>query len=116
MEALKLNDQPVIEGFETPAMKRCRCCGELKPISEFHIDRSHKDNHDSCCKLCKSNNRKKMRQAKKVQSQKTDTQEAAANKVNLTLSLKNIPLSDITMELRSRGYSGQLRRITTVNI
>lgn len=47
----------IVEGF-----KKCGCCGEVKPISEFH--RSEKgDGYQYYCKACKgpqkSNNRKK---------------------------------------------------------
>jgi len=33
-------------------LKRCRTCKEVKPISEFHIDRAHSDGHHGQCKPC----------------------------------------------------------------
>lgn len=35
-------------------MKKCSRCGVEKPFSEFHKDKSRKDNHGRYCKLCKS--------------------------------------------------------------
>lgn len=33
-------------------MKACSRCGEVKPLSEFHISNRNKDGHQSRCKLC----------------------------------------------------------------
>lgn len=34
-------------------MKTCACCGEKKPDSEFHVDRSKSDGLNSSCKSCR---------------------------------------------------------------
>ena len=34
-------------------MKKCSKCGELKPISEFAINKLRKDGHASDCKYCR---------------------------------------------------------------
>ncbi len=36
------------------ATKRCRVCGERKPLKRFSIDRSRKDGHCNRCKACDS--------------------------------------------------------------
>lgn len=40
--------------------KRCKRCGETKPLDEFHLDRSRPDQHQNWCKACASEyNRKR---------------------------------------------------------
>lgn len=34
------------------AMKRCRTCGEVKPLGQFPRDRSKRDGHKNNCKVC----------------------------------------------------------------
>lgn len=34
-------------------MKRCSVCGELKPLSEFALNRARKDGHACDCKACR---------------------------------------------------------------
>lgn len=34
-------------------MKKCRICGEEKELSNFHIAKGNKDNHENRCKKCK---------------------------------------------------------------
>jgi len=34
--------------------KRCRSCNQIKPISEFHKNRSKNDGHHDHCKICKN--------------------------------------------------------------
>ena len=33
-------------------MKTCRCCGESKPLSEFHLKRANPDGYRNDCKAC----------------------------------------------------------------
>ena len=33
--------------------KKCRRCGEVKPLSEYNKDKKNKDGHESKCKKCK---------------------------------------------------------------
>jgi hypothetical protein len=33
-------------------MKRCTCCGESKPLDEFHAHPGHRDGRQSRCKDC----------------------------------------------------------------
>lgn len=34
-------------------MKKCSVCGELKPLSEFAINKTKKDGHACDCKECR---------------------------------------------------------------
>lgn len=40
-------------------MKRCSVCGELKPLSEFALNRARKDGHACDCKTCRKKYRDK---------------------------------------------------------
>ena len=40
-------------------MKKCSVCGELRPLSEFAINRTRKDGHASDCKACRKKYRNK---------------------------------------------------------
>ncbi len=44
--------------------KRCACCKEIKPFSEFHKCKKSRDNHQFTCKACK----KKIGQTEKVKA------------------------------------------------
>ena len=43
--------------------KRCRICGEYKPIDEFYRNHTHKDGHGDECRVC--HNQKTMEAAKR---------------------------------------------------
>lgn len=34
-------------------MKRCKCCGVMKPLDEFYANRACKDGHEGTCKACR---------------------------------------------------------------
>ena len=42
-------------------MKRCRNCGEMKPLSEFHPKDDMKDGHQSSCRECQNTYMRKWR-------------------------------------------------------
>ena len=42
----------------TDSVKRCRNCGEVKPLDEFHCQRSSSDRRVAYCKACVSARRK----------------------------------------------------------
>ena len=42
----------------TPTHKVCKTCKDSKPLSEFHIDTSHKYGRSNKCKVCKSSYKK----------------------------------------------------------
>ena len=37
-----------------PMTKTCKCCGESKPLTEYHKQRVSKDGHHAVCKACTS--------------------------------------------------------------
>lgn len=43
--------QPALP-FDKPPLKRCSTCRELKPLSEFHRDRSRRDGRQNNCRPC----------------------------------------------------------------
>jgi hypothetical protein len=53
---------PIVEGVNA---KRCSCCGELKPLSEFSFRKS-KQRHVSQCKACVADYNKRYRGTKKA--------------------------------------------------
>ncbi len=53
------------ETQETVEGKRCNGpCGEFKPFSQFHKDRTQKDGYKKACKDCRSGIQKRYRTAK----------------------------------------------------
>ena len=52
---------------EMETVKKCRVCGEEKPLGDFHNNKSCKDGHENICKACKTRisreNRRKKREA-----------------------------------------------------
>ena len=38
--------------FAEPPLKRCSACGELKPLTEFHLKRKARDGRQSRCRPC----------------------------------------------------------------
>lgn len=52
---------------ETIISKRCSKCKEIKPLSEFHNNRTRRDGHNAECKLCCNKYGKKYRQTEKSQ-------------------------------------------------
>jgi len=46
-------------GVSVVKSKRCSCCGELKPLDQFHRDKTCKDGRKSMCKECRCEYMKK---------------------------------------------------------
>ncbi len=63
------------EETPVPETKRCVCCGESKPLTEFYKDKKSGDGHQSYCKLCLS--RKAAESARKARAEKRAQREAA---------------------------------------
>ena len=118
MEALKLNSETAVASFAPPQMKKCKCCGELKPISEFYSNSAFKDGRDSTCGACRRAQAKEKTLARQRQKQniKTKVVKRETKKADGSLRLKDFTLDELTMELRNRGYAGELRRTITVTI
>ena len=45
-----------------PTIKKCWSCGIEKPLVEFNKETQQKDGHARTCKVCRSENRKKLRE------------------------------------------------------
>lgn len=54
-----------MSGSEDITTKACKDCGEEKPVSEFHVDRSRKDGLQFYCKVCNSARAAAYREARK---------------------------------------------------
>ena len=39
--------------------KKCPGCGDIKPLYEYHIDKSRPDGHRDLCKVCRNKSRRK---------------------------------------------------------
>lgn len=45
-------------------MKRCSCCKEKKPLSDFYKQAKSKDGHSYWCKLCSKDNSRRYKNKK----------------------------------------------------
>lgn len=56
---------------EIPAgYKKCSCCGEVKPLSEFWVNKNLKGGHETQCKDCLNKKRKEKRAEKREEQEK----------------------------------------------
>ena len=89
-------------------MRKCTCCGEEKPITEFA---KNGWGVMSVCKECvKKNRRAKLDEKKKLKQQAVD----ALNAKNMRL--KDFTPRELMMELHERGYKGTLTYVKTETI
>lgn len=49
-------------------VKKCSCCGEVKPLTDFYVHKKTIDKRTSWCKSCMSKQSKQQRDAKKQES------------------------------------------------
>lgn len=97
-------------------MKKCKQCGEVKPISMFHKQAKAKDGHMAHCRSChakyairaKENNTPKIVNAPNV--------EPSVAKECDDMGLDKIPARLLIHELRRRGYRGELELVTIKKI
>lgn len=85
-------------------VKICKGCGRLLPLSEYHVNNGYKDGHDTKCKKCHIEMKKRggsAVKAQKAQEQKQETQP--------TTTLADFSNKLLFAELRRRGFSGELR-------
>lgn len=47
-----MSKQAMEELIRTRTEKRCRLCGCILPLAEFHADKSRADGHEYRCKSC----------------------------------------------------------------
>ena len=85
--------------MENETMKKCSCCGQELPVSEFQTDRQ--GNPISVCKSCMSKKRIEGHERRKAERQRKEEERIVI--------LKNARLSqfqprELMAELKRRGY------------
>jgi hypothetical protein len=83
----------VYKNFSMPTMKKCRICGETKPISMFSKRNTSPDKHQSQCKACDHNYQQEYKKRKRMTKQQKPEQ------VDLTKLFKyqEVIVEDISM-------------------
>lgn len=90
--------------METNETKKCRKCGRELPLSEFHRNAAHADGLQSHCKECgKEYLRDRGRRAK-------------MSKVYSNPELAKFTPRELMQELKSRGYTGELKYVQVINL
>ena len=101
--------------------KRCRICGEYKPIEEFYLNKTHKDGHGDECKPC--HNQKIMEAGRRRRAAQKDEKPSTPPKkkenpapsrkepVKKEAELELAKFTDIELagELSRRGWDVSLR-------
>src|SRR6185437_16898449 len=86
------------------AKKMCNQCGEAKPLSEFPVDKSLKDNHRGICKVCYNSSRTVVRRTNTKKEDEisvslsqfpTEYQSFAKHAINLLQKIDRIDDSDV---------------------
>lgn len=73
--------------------KKCACCGQELPTTEFHVSNRHKDGLQSYCKSC----------IKEKNKQYYKNSIGGGNEL-----LKDFTPRQLIEELKARGYKGKL--------
>lgn len=90
--------------------KKCIKCGVIKPFDQFTRNRICKDGVTNECKECNSIRSKEYRERI---SQRTQVKPQISEKIKEELTpLENIPGRLLILELRRRGYAGELVKTT----
>ena len=120
-----------VDKYTGVTMKWCKCCGQYKPIDEFHHNKANKDGHEFDCKVChnarvSAQHRKKAEQ-RKVEKELAELAKRAETEIPYTSSEPEIvnDLADpippvptlysatddqLVEELKRRGYTGNIIR------
>lgn len=93
--------------------KVCKKCGRELPIENFYTNKSLKGGHDNCCKECKNAYskewQKKNREKKKIEKIENERIEFEKKyKVYTNRDLAKFTPRDLMLELKARGYEGEL--------
>ncbi len=113
--------------MEEITTKVCRCCGKKLPITEFWNNRSYKDGHESICKECK--NKKQRAYRDKINGKSKTRKKSAISQAShpdilpfveetqpQALNLADMTDKELFVELRRRGYTGDLRLSKVISI
>lgn len=73
--------------------KKCACCGQELPTTEFYVSNKHKDGLQSYCKIC----------IKAKNKQNSNKSIRGGNEL-----LKDFTPRQLIEELKARGYKGKL--------
>ena len=90
--------------MNTIETKKCAKCHKDLPVTAYWKDKRNKDGLNCYCKECMKTFSAKARTIAKIE------------KPDRSRPLKNIPLEEIVVELRLRGYEGELKKIDTLTI
>lgn len=95
--------------------KVCAKCGKVLPVDSFYKSKFNKDGHSSYCKEC--NNRMSLesrkRKTESVQP-KPEKQEHVLHKVYHLPELAKYDPRDLMLELKARGYEGELMYVEVI--
>ena len=113
-------------------MKWCKCCGQYKPIDEFHHNKANKDGHEFDCKAC-HNARVSAQHARRRAEKKAEKEALLKQAIaempsessqpeivnNLLVDLEPVITlqaatdDQLVEELKRRGYTGNIIRKTS---
>lgn len=94
-QSVPMLNEPAIERVHPVlAVKRCSCCGEVKPKTEFYAAVNNKDGLQGFCKACHAEKTKANRNKRKNEQTRTE--------------LSQFTPRELMQELANRGYKGSL--------
>jgi len=86
--------------------KKCNKCGRELPLSEFHRKAASPDGYQEACKECKITYAK----------ERYSTGGGKMNKVYSNPELSKFTPRELIQELKSRGYSGELKYVQLIKV
>lgn len=106
------------KGVETLQTKVCKCCGKILPLSSFNKNNKTADRLSNKCKECFG---KRKKTAPKVVKDSVDVALMTVRQIpqpgrKATLCLSDFTDSQLSAELRRRGYTGKITRVTELDI
>ena len=93
--------------------KVCKCCGEELPITSFYEKTTSADGHKTYCKSCQrkkaaesARKRREKEKARKVVEERAEFEKKY--KIYTNRELAKFTPRDLMLELKARGYEGEL--------
>lgn len=87
--------------------KKCSKCGRVLPFDQFNKNRASLDGLQTYCKECGNAYAK---------NRKKPTGGGKMNKVFTNPDLSGFTPRELILELKARGYTGELKYIQTINL